>query len=127
MCQKVKHSWVYEAEVTAVAGPVTDGDLVDVVSRKGSWLGTGFYNSHSKIRVRLISRNANDKFDESFWVRRLRYAWDYRKAVMGEKDSRCCRLIFGEADGLPGVTVDRFGEVLSVQIASLGMELRRDM
>ena len=69
------HPWVYEAEVTAVAGPVADGDLVDVVSRKGSWLGTGFYNSHSKIRVRLISRNANDKFDETFWVRRLRYAW----------------------------------------------------
>ena len=121
------HPWVYEAEVTAVAGPVTDGDLVDVVSRKGSWLGTGFYNSHSKIRVRLISRNANDKFDETFWVRRLRYAWDYRKAVMGEEDSRCCRLIFGEADHFPGLTVDRFDDLLSVQILSLGMERIRDI
>ena len=115
------HPWVYEAEVRAVGGEVTDGELVDVVSRKGSWLGTGFYNSHSKIRVRLISRNANDKFDESFWVRRLRYAWDYRKAVMGEEDSRCCRVIFGEADHFPGLTVDRFGDLLSVQILSLGM------
>ena len=120
------HPWVYEAEVTAVAGPVTDGDLVDVVSRKGSWLGTGFYNSHSKIRVRLISRNANDRFDEAFWVRRLRYAWDYRKTVMGEEDSRCCRLIFGEADHFPGLTVDRFDDLLSVQILSLGMERLRD-
>ena len=120
------HPWVYEAEVTAVAGPVADGDLVDVVSRKGSWLGTGFYNSHSKIRVRLISRNANDRFDEAFWVRRLRYAWDYRKTVMGEEDSRCCRLIFGEADHFPGLTVDRFDDLLSVQILSLGMERLRD-
>ena len=121
------HPWVYEAEVTNVAGHVTDGDLVDVLSRKGSWLGTGFYNSHSKIRVRLISRNANDKFDESFWVRRLRYAWDYRKTVMGEEDSRCCRIIFGEADHFPGLTVDRFGDLLSVQILSLGMERIKDI
>ena len=121
------HPWVYEAEVTAVGGEVTDGDLVDVLSRKGSWLGTGFYNSHSKIRVRLISRNANDKFDEAFWVRRLRYAWDYRKTVMGEEDSRCCRIIFGEADHFPGLTVDRFGDLLSVQILSLGMERIKDI
>ena len=121
------HPWVYEAEVTAVGGQVTDGDLVDVVSRKGSWLGTGFYNSHSKIRVRLISRNANDKFDEAFWLRRLRYAWDYRKTVMGEEDSRCCRVIFGEADHFPGLTVDRFGDLLSVQILSLGMERLKDI
>ena len=121
------HPWVYEAEVTAVGGQVTDGDLVDVLSRKGSWLGTGFYNSHSKIRVRLISRNANDKFDEAFWVRRLRYAWDYRKCVMGETDSKCCRIIFGEADHFPGLTVDRFGDLLSVQILSLGMERIKDI
>ena len=100
---------------------------MDVVSRKGSWLGTGFYNSHSKIRVRLISRNANDKFDEAFWLRRLRYAWDYRKTVMGEEDSRCCRVIFGEADHFPGLTVDRFGDLLSVQILSLGMERLKDI
>ena len=121
------HPWVYEGEVTAVSGEVTDGELVDVVSRKGSWLGTGFYNSHSKIRIRLISRNANDKFDETFWVRRLRYAWDYRKTVMGEVDSRCCRIIFGEADHFPGLTVDRFDDLLSVQILSLGMERIKDI
>ena len=121
------HPWVYEAEVTAIDGTVQDGDLVDVRSRKGSYLGTGFYNSHSLIRVRLVSRNANDKFDEAFWGRRVQYAWDYRKTVMGDKDSRCCRIIFGEADQFPGLTVDRYENVLVAQVLSLGIEQRKDM
>ena len=116
------HPWVYEGEVTAVGGAVADGDLVDVVGPKGAYLGTGFYNSHSRIRVRLLSRNANDKFDEAFWRRRIQYAWDYRKTVMGPADSRCCRVIFGEADQFPGLTVDRFESVLVAQVLSLGME-----
>ena len=120
------HPWVYEGEVTAVDGTPEDGTLVDVVSRRGSWLGCGFYNSHSKIRVRLLSRNANDDFSDAFWERRVRYAWDYRKTVMGETDSRCCRLIFGEADLFPGLTVDRFESVLVTQTLSLGMERIKD-
>ncbi len=116
------HPWVYEGEVTAVDGAAEDGGLVDVVSRRGSWLGCGFYNSRSKIRVRLVSRNANDDFSDAFWERRIRYAWEYRKTVMGETDSRCCRVIFGEADLLPGLTVDRFESVLVTQTLSLGME-----
>ena len=116
------HPWVYEGEVTAADGTPEDGGLVDVVSRRGSWLGCGFYNSHSKIRVRLVSRNANDDFSDAFWERRIRYAWDYRKTVMGESDSRCCRVIFGEADLFPGLTVDRFENVLVTQTLSLGME-----
>ncbi|MBQ2061847.1 MAG: class I SAM-dependent rRNA methyltransferase [Oscillospiraceae bacterium] len=115
------HPWVYDGEVTG-AGAVTDGDLVDVIGPKGAYLGTGFYNSHSRIRVRLVSRNANDRFDESFWRRRIQYAWNYRKTVMGEMDSRCCRIIFGEADQFPGLTVDRFESVLVAQVLSLGME-----
>ena len=117
------HPWVYEGEVLELSDPVEDGALVDVVSRKGSWLGCGFYNSASKIRVRVVTRNANDDpSGDAFWARRLRYAWDYRKAVMGETDSRCCRIIFGEADGFPGLTVDRFESVLVAQVLSLGME-----
>ena len=116
------HPWVYEGEVTAVDDAVEDGGLVDVVSRRGSWLGCGFYNSRSKIRVRLVSRNANDDFSDAFWERRIRYAWEYRKTVMGETDSRCCRVIFGEADLFPGLTVDRFESVLVTQTLSLGME-----
>ncbi len=116
------HPWVYEGEVTAVDDAVEDGGLVDVVSRRGSWLGCGFYNSRSKIRVRLVSRNANDDFSDAFWERRIRYAWEYRKTVMGETDSRCCRVIFGEADLFPGLTVDRFESVLVTQTLSQGME-----
>ena len=120
------HPWVYEGEVTAMDGTPEDGALVDVVSRKGSWLGCGFYNSNSKIHVRLLSRNANDDFSDAFWERRVRYAWDYRKTVMGETDSRCCRVIFGEADLFPGLTVDRFESVLVTQTLSLGMERIKD-
>lgn len=106
--------------------PFENGELVDVVSQKGSYLGTGFANENSKIRVRLISRNANDKFDEAFFERRLRHAIDYRKTVMGDDFSNC-RLIFGEADSFPGLTVDRFGDILVAQVLSLGIEKRKKM
>ena len=119
------HPWVYYNEITAEQ-PFADGELVDVVSQKGSYLGTGFANSNSRIRVRLISRNANDRFDEAFFERRLRYAIDYRRTVMGEDFSNC-RLIFGEADQFPGLTVDRFGDILVAQVLSLGIEQRKGM
>ena len=120
------HPWVYEGEVTGLSGPVSDGQLVDVISRRGSWLGCGFFNSRSRIRVRVLSRNPNDRFDRAFWRRRIQYAWDYRKTVMGPEDSRCCRVIFGEADGFPGLTVDRFERVLVAQVLCLGMELIKE-
>ena len=78
--------------------------------REPIW-GQGFYNAQSLIRVRIVSQNANDGFDEAFWRRRIGYSLDYRRIVMGE-DFGCCRLIFGEADHFPGWTVDRFGPVL---------------
>ena len=76
--------------------------------------------------MRLLSRNANDDFSDAFWERRIRYAWNYRKTVMGEADSRCCRVIFGEADLFPGLTVDRFESVLVTQTLSLGMDRIKD-
>ena len=120
------HPWVYEGEVTGLSGPVSDGQLVDVISRRGSWLGCGFFNRRSRIGVRVLSRNPNDRFDRAFWRRRIQYAWDYRKTVMGPEDSRCCRMIFGEADGFPGLTVDRFESVLVAQVLCLGMELIKE-
>ena len=120
------HPWVYDAEILETEGQPENGGLVDVRSLKGKYLGTGLLSEASKIRVRLISRNANDRFDEAFWERRLRYAWEYRKTVMGE-DRNCCRLIFGEADQFPGLTVDRFGELLVAEVLSLGMEQRKDL
>ena len=121
------HPWVYEGEIVTVDSEICDGDLVDVCSQKGRYLGTAFYNSHSMIRCRLLSRNANDKFDAAFWQRRIAYAWNYRKTVMGETDSHCCRIIFGEADLFPGLTVDRFENVLVAQVLSLGIEQRKDV
>ncbi len=115
------HPWLYEAEVLGMEGECDNGGLVDAVSEKGKYLGTGFLSRQSKIRVRLISRNANDRFDEAFWRRRIQYAWQYRKRVMGE-DISCCRVIFGEADGFPGLTVDRFSDILVTQTLSAGME-----
>ena len=120
------HPWVFSDEITDVSGEYTNGDLVDVYSSKDKYLGTGFINDNSKIRVRIISTNANDKFDEAFWQRRVQYALDYRRQVMGE-DFNCCRLIFGEADNFPGLTVDRFEDVLVAQVLSLGIELRKDI
>ncbi len=119
------HPWVFDNEITAQEGALEDGALCDVRSPKGRYLGTGTYNSHSRIRVRMLSQNANDKFDEAFFRRRVQYAWDYRKAVMGP-DLSCCRLIFGEADHFPGLTVDRFGDILVAQTLCLGTELRKD-
>lgn len=118
----IGHPWVYNTEIVKTQGHYENGDLVDVISLKGSYLGTGFINDHSKIRIRIISRNANDTFDEAFFERRLRHAWDYRKTVMGKDDTSCCRIIFGEADLFPGLTVDRFSNILVAQTLSLGIE-----
>ena len=120
------HPWVYDAEIRSMEGTPKNGKLVDILSKKGRYLGTGFLSEQSKIRVRLISRNANDRFDEAFWERKLRWAWDYRKSVMAEEDLDCCRVIFGEADAFPGLTVDKFHDLLSVQIMSIGMEGIKD-
>ena len=99
------HPWIYEGEVVSVEGEIENGCIADAVSEKGKYLGTGFISLSSKIRLRIVTRNANDSLDEDFWRRRIKYAWDYRKTVMGE-DITCCRVIFGEADGFPGLTVD---------------------
>lgn len=116
------HVWVYADEITALSEPPKDGAVVDVYSKKERYLGTGFYNSSSKIRVRILTKNANDRIDGAFWERKVRWALEYRRAVMGEADFSACRLIFGEADAFPGLTVDRFGDVLVTQVLSLGIE-----
>lgn len=123
---KSGHPWIYHTELVEGEAGCNDGALVDIVSPRGRYLGTGFFNSHSKIRIRLLSTNANDHFDEAFWERRLRYAWEYRKTVMGD-DLSCCRVIFGEADSFPGLTVDRFGDILVAQTLSLGIEQRKSL
>lgn len=124
--QEDGHPWVYDNEIIKIEGSYENGDIVDVLSQKGKYLGSGFINNNSKIMIRIISRNANDNFDEAFFERRIKYAWDYRKTVM-EEDINCCRIIFGEADEFPGLTIDRFNDILVAQVLSLGIEKRKDM
>lgn len=119
------HPWIYKTELKEVDENIKNGDIVTVKTMKDKFLGSAFYNENSKITLRMISTNANDIFDEKFWKRRCEYAIDYRLQVMRKEDYDCVRLIFGEADQLPGLTVDRFGTILSVQILSLGIELRK--
>ena len=120
------HPWVYAAEITAREGECPSGGIVDVFSQKGAWLGAGFFSAESKIGVRILSDNANERFGPAFFERRVKYALDYRRAVMGG-DFACCRLIFGEADGLPGLTVDRFSNLLSAQVLSRGTDGVKDV
>ncbi len=120
------HPWLYAEEIRSVSGTLTPGGITDVLTAKGAWLGAGIYSPESKIAVRVLSDNANERFTDAFFERRVRYALEYRRAVMGD-DFGACRLVFGEADGLPGVTVDRFGDVLVTQILSLGMEQRKGL
>lgn len=95
------HPWVYDVEIVSSEGTTENGGLVDVLSKKGRYLGTGFLSEHSKIRVRLLSRNANDRFDEAFWERKLRWAWEYRKSVMDTADLDACRIILRGSGCLP--------------------------
>lgn len=120
------HPWVYAEEILSLSDAPANGALVDVVSRKGAYLGTGFLSLESKIRIRVLSDNPNETFGRAFFRRRIHYAVDYRLNVMKE-DFAACRLIFGEADGLPGVTADLYNDLLSVQILSYGMEIRKAM
>ena len=120
------HPWVYEGEILSCPADAPNGAIVDVLGEKGTWLGAGLLSRNSLIRVRLLSRNANDTFDDAFWLRRFRYAWAYRKSVLEPQDLTACRVVFGEADALPGLTVDRFGDVLVTQTLSYGLEQRKD-
>ena len=120
------HPWIYAEEILSKSAEPENGALADAVSENGKYLGTGLYSRESKIGLRLISRNANDRFDASFWRRRVQYAWDYRKTVLDAEDLCCCRVIFGEADGFPGLTADRFADILVTQTLSVGMERLKD-
>ena len=125
------HPWVFEGEVVS-AEPAENGAIVDVFEENGTWQGAGLLSQESKIRVRIVSRNANDRFDDAFWARRIAWAWQHRRATMGnrglpgaEPDTTCCRVVFSEADGLPGLVTDRYENVLVTQVGTVGMERLR--
>lgn len=114
--------WVFDNEIACLEGECVDGDIISVRDFDGYPMGRGFYNSRSRIRVRMLCRNANTVTDEAFFRARLRAAWEYRKTCV---DTSSCRLVFGEADFLPGLVVDKFSDVLSVQALSFGIDRRK--
>ena len=118
------HPWIYGTEILK-RDNINNGEIVDVLNNKEKYLGTGFYNNNSKITIRLLSRNTNDLFDYEFFKRRIKYAYEMRKQVMNDLNS--FRLIYGEADGFPGLTVDKFNNILVTQTLSLGIEARKDL
>lgn len=111
--------WIYDNEIASVMGTFENGDLVTVHDFDGYFMGYGFINMNSKIRVRLMSRRKEHVIDEAFLERRVRNAWEYRKTAC---DTGCCRIIFGEADFLPGLVVDKFSDVLVVESLALGID-----
>ena len=128
---KAGHPWVFEGEVLE-AEPCANGSVVDVFEENGTWQGAGLLSQESKIRVRIVTRNANDRVAEAFWARRVAWAWEHRKVAMGgralpgcEPDTNACRVVFSEADGMPGLIVDRYEHVLVAQVGTVGMELLR--
>ena len=110
--------WVYDNEVAWVDEDCVDGGIVRVTDHGGAFVGLGFFNGNSRIIVRLLTRTM-EEIDRAFFARRIAAAWE-RRRILGFSDA--CRVVFGDADGLPGLTVDKFGEYLSFQIVSLGME-----
>lgn len=149
---KAGGAWIFDNEIDTITGKFTNGDIVVVHDFDGYPMGRGFINQNSKIRIRMMTRKADQLIDDDFLRMRVRNAWDYRKQVMaggndsvflqeaaskgaavnmpeiagigttGRPDLNCCRVIFGEADFLPGITVDKYADVLVVECLALGME-----
>ena len=117
--------WIYDNEIESIMGSFTDGDIVLVHDFDGYPLGRGFINRNSKLTVRMMTRNRDTEVDESFIRMRVKNAWEYRKKVMDDISS--CRVIFGEADFLPGLVVDKFADVLVVESLALGIDRFKEM
>ena len=115
--------WVFDNEIAEVTGSYLNGALVRVVDFDGYPMGTGFINRNSKIRVRMLTRDADEVIDGAFLRKRLKAAWDYRRKTV---DISSCRVVFGEADGLPGITIDKYEDVLVVESLALGIDRMKE-
>ena len=120
---KAGGAWIYDNEIESVMGHFEDGDLVLVRDFDGYGLGKGFINRHSKIRIRMMTRNPEQEIDHEFIHNRVKTAWEYRKKTV---DTSSCRVIFGEADWIPGMVVDKFSDVLVVQALALGIDRMKE-
>lgn len=115
--------WVFDNEISKIEGEFTNGDLVTVNDFDGYCMGTGFINTNSKITVRMMSRIKGQEIDDEFLLQRVKDAWEYRKSTV---DTSSCRIIFGEADFLPGLVIDKFADVLVVQSLALGIDRMKE-
>lgn len=116
--------WIYDNEIASVAGSFKNGDIVIVHDFDGYPLGKGFINQISKIRIRMLTRDIGQDIDNTFFIKRLENAWKYRKKTV---DTDSCRIVFGEADYLPGIVIDKFADILVVQSLALGMDRYKDL
>jgi len=115
--------WIYDNEIASVTGSFVNGGLVSVQDFDGYPLGKGFINEQSKIRIRMMTRDAKQAIDDAFLRKRVQNAWDYRKKTV---DTQSCRIIFGEADFLPGIVIDKFSDVLVVESLALGIDRMKE-
>lgn len=115
--------WVYDNEIDRIEGAYENGDIIEIHDFDDYFMGYGFINTNSKITVRLLSKWREDKPDAALIEKRVRNAWEYRKAVV---DTGACRVIFGEADWLPGLVVDKFADVLVVESLALGIDRMKE-
>lgn len=112
-------AWIFDNEVDTIVGSFENGDIVIVKDFDGYPLGKGFINTNSKIFIRMLTRHVDTEIDEAFFTNRLQDAWDYRKKTV---DTSSCRVVFGEADFLPGIVIDKFENVLVVESLALGID-----
>lgn len=114
--------WVFDNEIEHIDGTYNNGDIVEVYSYKQDFIGKGYINDNSKIRIRILTRNKDVEIDDDFFINKFTNAWNYRKKVM---DTTSCRIVFSDSDRLPGLIVDKFNDVLVFEIDTLGMDVRK--
>ena len=124
---KAGGAWVYDNEIETITGRFKNGSVVTVHDNNGYGLGKGFINQNSTIRIRMLTRNPDTVIDDAFIRMRVENAWKYRKEVLSAADLDACRIIFGEADWLPGLTVDKYNDVLVVESLALGMDRLKEI
>lgn len=116
--------WVYIDEINEYDGEYANGDIVEVYGPRKNFIGKGYINDQSKITIRIMTRNIDEEINDDFFKNKFAAAWDYRSTVI---DTSSCRFIFGEADFLPGLTIDKFEDYFVIQISTLGMDKYRDL
>lgn len=119
---KAGGAWIFDNEIDTITGSFENGDIVIVHDFDGYMMGRGFINTNSKIRVRMLTRDKEQQIDDEFIRMRVKNAWEYRKSVLLPVDLNCCRVIFGEADFLPGLVIDKYDDVLVVESLALGID-----